>query len=285
MNGFLILNKPKGVTSFDIVRNVRRQLKEKRVGHSGTLDPFASGLLILALGRYTKLFFLFDDYKKEYIATGVFGEEKDTDDITGNVLKYGDNGNPVSKDELKYILENNFTGRLSQVPPSYSAKHINGKRAYTLAREGVDFKLEKTDIEIQNIYLMGYDYPFFTIKTSVSKGTYIRSIIRDIGRYTNHLAYTKDLIRTKIGEYTIDMSVELDEKNVRTFSYMFPNIEQKIEKDEDFIKKLLCGNTYVLKDINLTNKYLAFLDIRGDLIALIKREHKKNIYAYVAANN
>ena len=209
MKGFLIVNKPKGITSFDVIRKLKPILKEKRIGHVGTLDPFASGVLIIALGRYTKLFFLFDDLYKEYIAEGVFGESRDTDDVEGKVLEKTKNQNILSFNELEALIKNNFLGSILQKPPIYSAKKIDGKRAYDLARENKEFQLKSVNVFINNIELLEYNYPYFRIKTSVSKGTYIRAIVRDIGEITNNLAYTKDLIRTSIGDYNIDNAINL----------------------------------------------------------------------------
>ena len=193
MKGFLIINKPTSITSFDVIRSVRNKLKEKKVGHVGTLDPFASGVLIVALDRFNKLFFLFDELDKEYIATGVFGESRDTDDIEGKTLEISNIENKLSKEELENIIKKNFLGEIEQKPPIYSAKKINGERAYKLARQNKTVELKSVKVNINSIELLEYNYPYFTIKVSVSKGTYIRSIIRDIGIITNNLAYTKDL--------------------------------------------------------------------------------------------
>ena len=125
MKGFLIANKPAGITSFDVIKKLKPILKEKKIGHVGTLDPFAKGVLILAFGRYTKLFFLFDDMPKKYIAVGVFGESRDTDDINGNILKVADKKNILSFAELENIIKKNFHGNIIQKPPIYSAKRIN----------------------------------------------------------------------------------------------------------------------------------------------------------------
>ena len=204
MKGFLIANKPAGITSFDVIKKLKPILKEKKIGHVGTLDPFAEGVLILALGRYTKLFFLFDDMPKEYIAVGVFGESRYTDDINGNILKVAGKKNILSFAELENIIKKNFHGNIIQKPPIYSAKRINGQRAYNMARENIDFEIKSVNVCVNDIELLEYDYPFFKIKISVSKGTYIRAIIRDIGEITGNFAYTKELIRTAIGDFSLD---------------------------------------------------------------------------------
>lgn len=283
MKGFLIVNKPAGITSFDVIKKLKPILKEKKIGHAGTLDPFAKGVLILALGRYTKLFFLFDDMPKEYIAVGVFGKSRDTDDINGNILKVSNKKNILSFTELENIIKNNFYGNIIQKPPIYSAKRINGNRAYNMARENIDFEIKNINVCINDIELLEYDYPFFKIKASVSKGTYIRAIIRDIGEITENLAYTKELKRTAIGDFTIDKAHDLNEisnKNILSFFDMFKNIDKKIIENENSIKQILYGNTKMIEKIDIKNKYLALIDKNYNLIAIIENK-VKNIFTFI----
>lgn len=284
MKGFLIVNKPKGITSFDVIRKLKPILKEKRIGHVGTLDPFASGVLIIALGRYTKLFFLFDDLYKEYIAEGVFGESRDTDDVEGKVLEKTKNQNILSFNELEALIKNNFLGSILQKPPIYSAKKIDSKRAYDLARENKEFQLKSVNVFINNIELLEYNYPYFRIKTSVSKGTYIRAIVRDIGEITNNLAYTKDLIRTSIGDYNIDNAISLENinaNNIISFFDMFKNFDKLLIEDEKDIKQILSGNTKLIENINIKNKYLALVDRDNNLLAIINNINNSNRYSFI----
>lgn len=284
MKGFLIVNKPKGITSFDVIRKLKPILKEKRIGHVGTLDPFASGVLIIALGRYTKLFFLFDDLYKDYIAKGVFGESRDTDDVEGKVLEKSKNENILTFNELETLIKNNFLGSILQKPPIYSAKKIDGKRAYDLARENKEFQLKSVNVFINSIELLEYNYPYFTIKTSVSKGTYIRAIVRDIGELTNNLAYTKDLIRTSIGDYNIDNAVNLENintNNIISFFDMFKNFDKLVIEDEKDIKQILSGNTKLIENINIKNKYLALVDSNNNLLAIISNVNNSNRYSFI----
>ena len=291
MKGFCILNKPIGITSFDAIKKTKQVLREKeniiekRIGHVGTLDPFANGVLILAFGRYTKLFFLFDDLPKEYIAVGVFGESRDTDDIEGNIIKKSNKNNELTFDELKNIIETNFKGNILQKPPIYSAKKINGKRAYDLARENKSFELKSVNVCINNIELLEYNYPYFKIKTSVSKGTYIRSIIRDIGIITNNLAYTKSLTRYSIGEYNINMSCSIEtlgEDNIISFFDMFKYLDRKVIKDASAVKQILCGNTKSIENFEIKNKYLALSDENNNLIAVVENcADNGNRYSFI----
>lgn len=284
MKGFLIVNKPKGITSFDVIRKLKPILKEKRIGHVGTLDPFASGVLIIALGRYTKLFFLFDDLYKEYIARGIFGESRDTDDVEGKVLEKSKNENILTFNELETLIKNNFLGSILQKPPIYSAKKIDGKRAYDLARENKEFQLKNVNVFINSIELLEYNYPYFTIKTSVSKGTYIRAIVRDIGELTNNFAYTKDLLRTSIGDYNIDNAVNLENinaNNIISFFDMFKDFDKLIIEDEKDIKQILSGNTKLIENINIKNKYLALVDSNNNLLAIISNVNNSNRYSFI----
>lgn len=284
MKGFLIVNKPKGITSFDVIRKLKPILKEKRIGHVGTLDPFASGVLIIALGRYTKLFFLFDDLYKEYIAEGVFGESRDTDDVEGKVLEKSKNKNILSFNEFETLIKNNFLGNILQKPPMYSAKKIDGKRAYDLARENKEFQLKSVNVFINKIELLEYNYPYFKIKTSVSKGTYIRAIVRDIGEITNNLAYTKDLIRTSIGDYNIDNAINLENinaNNIISFFDMFKNFDKLLIEDERDIKQILSGNTKLIENINIKNKYLALVGSDNNLLAIISNINDSNRYSFI----
>ncbi|WP_300366644.1 tRNA pseudouridine(55) synthase TruB [Brachyspira sp.] len=291
MKGFCILNKPSGITSFDAIKQTKKILKdkeniiEKKVGHAGTLDPFADGILILAFGRYTKLFFLFDNLNKEYIAEGIFGESRDTDDIEGQIIKTSNNNNKLNFEELENIIKTNFHGNIKQKPPIYSAKKINGKRAYELARNNKSFELKDINVFINNIELLEYNYPYFKIKTSVSKGTYIRSIIRDIGEITGNLAYTKCLTRTSIGYYDLNSACsieDIDSNKILSFFDMFRNFDKiKIEDSSD-IKQILCGNTKIIENIKINNKYLAVIDNNENLVSIIEKNiSEKNKYVFI----
>ena len=236
------------------------------------------------MGRYTKLFFLFDDLYKEYIAEGVFGESRDTDDVEGKVLEKTKNQNILSFNELEALIKNNFLGSILQKPPIYSAKKIDGKRAYDLARENKEFQLKSVNVFINNIELLEYNYPYFRIKTSVSKGTYIRAIVRDIGEITNNLAYTKDLIRTSIGDYNIDNAINLENinaNNIISFFDMFKNFDKLVIEDEKDIKQILSGNTKLIENINIKNKYLALVDRDNNLLAIINNINNSNRYSFI----
>ena len=198
----LFINKPAGITSHDVVDIVRKKTGVRRVGHTGTLDPFAEGLLIVLVGREeTKKQSEYLKLDKEYIATIHLGAESDTGDKTGKIKDL--HSKPIDLKDIKEVLTT-FTGEIEQMPPEYSAIKIRGKKAYELAREGKKVELTSRKITIHSIEIMDYAWPMLTIKTHVSSGTYIRALARDIGKALGTGAYVEKLARTKIGEYTLD---------------------------------------------------------------------------------
>ncbi len=209
----ILIDKPKGMTSHDVVDEVRRITGEKRVGHGGTLDPNATGLLIVGVGREsTKKLGQIAKNKKEYEAEIVLGEERDTDDSEGRKLAIFNSqfsiNSQISKIQIIKVL-NFFLGVQEQVPPLYSAIKIKGKKAYKLAREGKKVVLQPRKVVIYSIKLLSYSYPVLRISCLVSSGTYIRALARDIGRKLGCGAYLKELRRTKIGDYNLSEAVSL----------------------------------------------------------------------------
>lgn len=206
---FLLIDKPKGITSHDVVDYVRKVTEERRVGHSGTLDPNATGLLIVAVGREsTKKLADFSGKNKEYEAEIFLGEERETDDSEGEIVEKRTDFSVPKREKVEEILKS-FVGDVFQVPPKYSAKKIRGKKAYELARKGKKINLKPQKVTIYSIEVINYKYPVLKILVKVSKGTYIRAIARDIGREIGSGAYLKELRRTKIGEFDIQEAVFL----------------------------------------------------------------------------
>jgi len=208
MNGIVILNKPKGISSNTACRKVGRILNEKKAGHLGTLDPMAEGVLPVSLGKCTKLFDYYLKKNKEYVADFTFGYETDTLDADGEIIF--DGGLIPNENELKAVL-NSFIGEQLQLPPKYSAKKVNGVRAYDLARNDKDFSLEPKLITIFEFTLIEQvNYNTFRFKISCSSGTYIRSIARDLAKKLNTYATMTKLVRTKCGEFYLENSVDFD---------------------------------------------------------------------------
>lgn len=209
---FLLINKPKGITSHDVIYFVRKVTAEKKVGHAGTLDPNATGLLIVGVGRSStkKLGWIAKDTKKTYEAEILLGEERDTDDSEGQIVSEK-NDFPAPDTTLLEKTLMSFKGKQKQMPPAYSALKIKGKKAYELARKGEKVTLKERDVIIHSIELLQYKYPVLKIKTTVSSGTYIRALARDIGKQLGCGAYLRNLKRTKIGDYNLTDAKDMNE--------------------------------------------------------------------------
>ena len=274
INGILLINKEKGFTSRDVVNKISKKLNIKKVGHAGTLDPLATGLLVVGVGKATKIMELLTLDTKEYIATVKMGLETDTLDITGKVLNQNEFVR-VTKKELEDSL-NSFLGSYYQTVPKYSAVKINGKKLYEYARNEEEVELPKRLVEIKEIKLLNYDIENleFTFKTLVSKGTYIRSLIDDIGKALNIFCTMKNLIRTKSGKFSLEDSFTIEE------NYSFIQIKDALDfkilkiSDELLLKKVLNGNTINLPFEN--QEFITILDSSDKEIAIYKKE--KNNY-------
>ncbi len=203
------INKPEGWSSFDVVRKIRYHIHVKKIGHAGTLDPFASGVLLICTGKATKRVQELMNYDKEYWAHIELGKTTDTYDITGKVQKQ--NSPPhVIIDEIKEICYR-FKGEIYQIPPMFSAIKINGKRLYKLARKGLTVKRNPRKVKIFEIEVLDFENPYITLKVICSKGTYIRALANDIGEMVGCGAYLKSLIRTRIGPYDIESASSISD--------------------------------------------------------------------------
>ena len=208
--GFINVFKPRGITSHDVVSRLRKALKIKQIGHTGTLDPLAEGVLPVAIGKATRLIEYLDE-GKGYIASLQFGKVSDTYDTEGNVTDFSDK--KVQKEEIINALAK-FQGEIEQIPPAYSAVHYNGKRLYELAREGnVPADIPKRTVFVEKIELVEFDEQSQSAKIEVecSKGTYIRSIVHDLGQELGCGAVMFGLLRTRAGKFTVDNAVRLDD--------------------------------------------------------------------------
>ena len=243
MDALLVVNKPQGLTSRDVVNKLNHIFSTKRIGHTGTLDPNATGVLVCLIGKYTKLVESITSYDKEYIAEIKLGIKTDTDDITGNII-YEENSN-VTLDEIKRVLST-FPASYNQQVPIYSAVKINGKKLYEYARENIDITLPKRKVNIYSLKLLSFKDNIITFKTKVSKGTYIRSLIQDICTNLNTIGTMNNLIRTKQGNFDIKDSYTLEE--IEKGNYKLLNIKEFlsypiIELDDNLIKKVINGST------------------------------------------
>ena len=211
MENIFTVYKPKGPTSHDIVDQVRRVTGIKKVGHAGTLDPLAEGVLVIAVTRSaTKQIDDIVKTEKEYIAKIKFGETSTTDDEEGEKTVFDVAEVEVTKEEIEEILKQ-FIGELKQMPPIYSAIKVQGQTAYKMARKGKEIKLEPRDVLIKEIEILSFEWPYLELRVVCGPGTYIRSLARDIGETLKVGAYLSELKRTRVGEYKIEDAINPEE--------------------------------------------------------------------------
>ena len=228
MDGVVIINKPKGMTSQNVVSKVKRILNEKKVGHAGTLDPNATGVLPILVGKATKISKYLIEHDKSYEAIIKFGEKSSTGDIEGDIVEKKEiKLDKYTSEDIQNIL-NMFLGKTKQIPPMYSAIKVNGKKLYEYAREGKEVELKERDIEIFNIQLKNVDYENQKISYIVdcSKGTYIRTLCEDIAKKLNTVGYMKELTRLRVDKFNISNAITLEEleekKNNSNFEDIIP---------------------------------------------------------------
>ena len=208
-DGFLNVHKPAGWTSFDVVNFVRRLTRVKRAGHGGTLDPAATGVLPVALGRATRLLEYLGDARKVYLATVVLGVETDTYDAEGRVVAQGD-ASGVSRADVEAVLPR-FLGRIQQAPPPYSAVKRGGRPLYEYARKGMAVEVEPRPVDVYRLDIRSFEPPSLVLEVECGKGTYVRSLAHDIGRALGAGAHLAALVRTRVGPFTLDDAVTPEE--------------------------------------------------------------------------
>lgn len=209
---FILIDKPKRITSHDVVNHLRKITGQRKIGHAGTLDPIATGLLILGIGRKaTKKLSQFQKLDKEYIVKIKLGAISDTFDSEGKIEKKKVEKIP-NLNEVEEVLKI-FVGEIEQIPPSFSAKKIKGEKAYQLARKGLKIKLKPIKVKIYKIEILNYSFPYLEIKVLCSSGTYIRSLANDIGEKLSCGGYVEELRRIKIGNFSVEKAVKLDNLN------------------------------------------------------------------------
>lgn len=269
MNEILVVNKPSGYTSRDVVNKLTKMFHEKRIGHTGTLDPMATGVLVVCIGKYTKLNLELTSLEKEYTATMKLGIETDTLDITGNITKTLDK--KIKLDQIQKVFSE-FPHEYLQSVPKYSAVKINGKKLYEYARENTEIKLPKRMVKIYSLELMSYENNIIKFKTKVSKGTYIRSLIRDIANLLGTVAVMQSLIRTKQGNFSLEDSYNLESIENNEFEFI------PLTKALDY--KVLDGNLNKIKYLN-GNKVLEniedgkyFIKIDNDIKSIYEFKDK-----------
>ena len=282
MNGFLIVNKDLGYTSRDIVNIVSKRLETKKVGHTGTLDPAASGVLVLCIGNGLKLCELLTNHDKEYIASVTLGIETDTLDMDGTIIST--ETVDIDEDTIRQAV-GSFLGSYLQEVPKYSAVKVNGKKLYEYARNNIDVKLPSKMVTISSIEIVdNIEYVDgkinFKIKTTVSKGTYIRSLVRDIGKRLGCPAVMSGLVRTRVGEFKLDNAYSTED--IKNGNFELISIEEilsnmkKINVDEVMAKKIKNG---VVLEPFFDEDMAVIYDKDDNLIAIYQNiENKARVY-------
>lgn len=210
MEGIFAVNKPVGITSHDVIYQLRRKTGIKRIGHGGTLDPLASGVLVVAIGREnTKQLDMVVKSEKEYVTEVLLGQISTTDDSEGEKTVINEKLKP-NLNEIKDVVKG-FIGVIKQTPPIYSAIKVGGKVAYKQARKGEALELAPREVEVKDIEILEYKYPILKLKITCGKGVYIRSIARDLGEKLQTGGYMKSLVRTRVGKFTIEKAVKLED--------------------------------------------------------------------------
>jgi tRNA pseudouridine55 synthase len=273
MEGVLLIDKPKGISSFDVVRKIRSITGIKKIGHTGTLDPLASGLLILCLGKYTKLCSLLMASHKVYEAEIILGKTSSTDDAEG-IVENGFSTKHLKRIDVEKTLQT-FCGQIEQIPPKFSAIKINGRRAYELARKNEPIALPKRSVEIFKTFLIAYNLPEIIIGLHCSKGTYVRSFARDIGERLKVGAYCKNIRRLKSGNFSIqeatlfeDMSKEVIASRILTGINAIREIENFALTSEDY-GNAICGRPLISVYDFLGEFGVA--TFKQNLVAIVKR--------------
>ena len=273
MNGILIVNKPKDFTSRDVVNKISHIFKIKKIGHTGTLDPIATGVLVICIGNTTKLCEILTSEYKEYIATIKLGIKTDTLDITGNIIET--KPFDITETQIKEVLSS-FLGESIQETPIYSAVKVNGKKLYEYARVGKKIELPTRKIHIKDIELISYNSDEIVFKTTVSKGTYIRALIDDICKKLNTVGTMSDLIRTKQGNFKIEDSYTIED--IENNNYKLLTIEEtlsdleSININEETYNKVKNGS---IIDKKFKNN-IACLVYKNKIVAIYQTYHNDN---------
>lgn len=271
MNGIIVVKKEKGYTSRDVVNVLSKFFGTKKVGHTGTLDPLAEGVLVCTIGKCTKLCDILTSNEKEYVATMKFGILTDTLDVTGNILKKDEK--VIMLSDVKNALEH-FKGDYLQEVPIYSSVKVNGRKLYDYARNGESVELPKRIVSIKNIELIEYKDNILKFKVLVSKGTYIRSLIRDIGEYLGTYGTMLELIRTNQAGYSIEDSSSLND--IKNGNYRLITLEEifknypRIDVDEAMMIKIKHGQEFE----NIYGTEFVLYSYEDEIIALYQANKK-----------
>jgi len=271
MDGILIINKPRNITSRDVINILNQRLETKQIGHAGTLDPIATGVLIVGVGKGTKVINEIANADKEYQAKFKLGIQTDTFDITGKVINQTDK--LITKKKLEQVIKE-WPKEYEQTVPHYSAIKINGQRAYDLARHDVNFETPKRLVQIKKLELLNHENNEAEIKCLVSKGTYIRSLIDDIGLKLGTYATMTELVRTKQGQFGLDKALELDQVTINDLIPLEEVIKDPIMVNEELYNKIKYGQI-LDNNYNKEKIYFVYQDKLVAIYELYKKDESK----------
>jgi tRNA pseudouridine55 synthase len=277
MNGFLLIDKESGLNSFKLVLALRRIANQKRVGFAGTLDPLASGLMILALGEYTKLLSYLEARDKVYEVVVELGKTSDSFDADGEIVDRNllnlPGFKPPAQEEISAVLREKFTGKIIQIPPRFSAIQIEGKRAYKMAREGQSFEMKGRPVEIFSTEILQYNFPRLKLRVHCSSGTYIRSLSNDLGEELGCGGMVTELRRTAVGGIKVEKAVALKDLSSENLSAnltgpreIFAGRDSLDLNEEDY--RVLARGNFIDNRLPLTGESLAFLD--GQVVGVVE---------------
>lgn len=298
MNGILNILKPKGISSYQTVKEVRDILNISKAGHTGTLDPSASGVLLICIGQATKIAEFLVGMKKHYRGEMILGISTDSQDSEGKIIQKREVGTDINENRIKDVFKK-YEGTISQMPPMFSAAHYKGKRLYRLARKGIEVKRNLKEIKIYQLNLINFYQdvnPIVKFEVICSKGTYIRTLCNDIGNELSCGAHLSNLVRKKVGNFSIEDSLNLEElkkEKVLGKRYLI-SIDSalqefnKITVKSEAIKTVLNGGVISSEQIveipeglmTRKNKFVKIFDEKGDLLSLGTsiKENGKNIF-------
>jgi tRNA pseudouridine55 synthase len=287
IDGLLIVDKPEGVTSLDVVRRIKHRFGLKKAGHIGTLDPFATGVLPIVINEGTKLVPFLEEGPKEYEVTLKLGEETTTDDCTGQVVLKQE-WKDVLPEKLETLLHT-FLGKIHQIPPMFSAVKVHGMPLYRVARKGIEVERKQREVEIYKIQMEGMELPLVRFRVSCSKGTYIRTLGRDIGRKAGCGAHLLRLRRVRSGPFTLDQAISWERMKDLTvpdnlspwlipLKAALPGLPEVIG-DEQLVKKVRFGKEMMVQDLSAKNlpafkkgEWLKMSSPEEGLVAILKSE-------------
>lgn len=288
-NGTANILKPPGISSFALIKSLRWLLDEKKAGHTGTLDPAAAGVLGVCFGKATKTIPFLDDSRKEYICELKLGSRTDSLDLEGQIIREDLNWNYLSAADVEAAVMS-FEGKQQQVPPMYSALHYEGKRLYQLARRGIVVERESREVEIFELELLEINLPLIRFRAEVSRGTYIRSLVRDLGDKLNTNAVMTFLLRTRSGPFKLENSVSYEEierqgQKILLEPYEPLNLPRLTIKDEEYQRaengNYLIEENFVETDIDLAvGDYFLLFSESGKFLAISQHQLEEDYHIY-----